>query len=185
MSRILGPAIHQCYVFPDFDAALERFAAGGIGPFYVLQSLGGMGRYRGEDHPLSTSVAFVYSGDACFEIITPHGEQQSAYGEFLRRNPAGGLHHIAYHSDDFERTLSALARDGKPFRIVQEFINPTSGETIEIYCEPVGVDNPVLFQFLRPGLFNAMREAARNWDGTDPVRDARPLMAAAMAKSPT
>lgn len=186
MSRLLGPAIHQCYVFPDFDAALERFAACGIGPFYVLQEAGGMGRYRGEDHPLSISVAFVYSGDACFEIITPHGEQQSAYGEFLRRNPTGGLHHIAYYSGDFAKTLAALEAEGGPSRPVQEMINPATGELIEIYCEPVGVDNPVLFQLLKPGLFDAwfdaMRAAAADWDGTDPIRDARPLMAAAMAE---
>ena len=54
-------------------------------------------------------------------------------------------------------------------------------------AEPVGVDNPVLFQLLQPGLFDgwfdAMREAAANWDGSEPIRDARPLMAAAMAES--
>lgn len=185
MSRLLGPAIHQAYVFPDFDAAVERFASLGIGPFYVLHSLDGRSLYRGEEHPLSMSVAFVYSGDSCFEIITPHGaDQQSAYGEFLRRNPTGGLHHIAYFSDDFAKSLAALEAAGTPVEIVQDFRDPSSGEQIEIYCEPAGVDNPVLFQLIRPGLFdswfNAMREEAGHWDGTDPIRDARPFMAASM-----
>lgn len=185
MSKILGAAIHQAYVFPDFDAALERFAALGIGPFYVLHSENGVSRYRGEDHSVSISAAFVYSGDACFEIITPHGEQQSAYGEFLRRNPMGGLHHIAYFSADFDKTLTELAALGRPITIVQEFADAT-GVPFEIYCEPDGVDNPVLFQLIKPGLFerwfDAMREAAANWDGSDPIRDARPLMAASMRK---
>lgn len=186
MSRVLGSAIHQAYVFPDFDNALERFASLGIGPFYVLHTEDGIARYRGEEHPLSMSVAFVYSGDACFEIITPHGEQQSAYGEFLIRNPSGGLHHIAYFSNDFQATLSALEAEGRAIDIVQEFTDP-EGQLIEIYCEPVGVNNPIQFQLIRPGLFDAwfdaMREAASTWDGTNVIRDARALMAEAMSRS--
>lgn len=180
MSRLLGPAIHQCYVYPDFDAALSRFAALGIGPFYVLHSAGGKSLYRGEEHELTMSAAFTYSGDACFEIIAPTAPQRSTYAEFLERNPQGGLHHIAYYSSDFGATLAMLAEAGTPYRTVQDF-------GIEIYCEPVGVDNPLHIQLIRPGLFDswfdAMREAAAGWDGTDPIRDARPLMMAAMGKA--
>ena len=180
MSRILGPAIHQAYVVPDFDDGIARFAALGIGPFFTLHSLGGISRYRGEEHELTMSAAFVYSGDCCFEIIAADPSQQSTYAEFLRRNPEGGLHHIAYFSADFDATLAALEAEGRPHRIVQDF-------GIEIYCEPVDVDNPVNMQLIRPGLFDgwfeAMRAAAADWDGTDPIRDARPLMAAAMAQA--
>ncbi len=49
------------------------------------------------------------------------------------------------------------------------------------------MDNPVLFQLVHhgpfDGWFDAMREAAATWDGSDPIRDARPLMAASMGKS--
>lgn len=180
MSRILGPAVHQAYVYPDFNAAIERFAACGIGPFFVLESMGGKSIYRDEEHELTMSAAFVYTGDCCFEIITPDPSQQSTYAEFLRRNPEGGLHHIAYLSDDFDKTLALLEAEGKPFRTVQDF-------HIEIYCEPVGVDNPVNIQLLKRGLFDswfaAMHEAAANWDGTELIRDARPLMQAAMAQA--
>ncbi|MXO89941.1 VOC family protein [Pontixanthobacter aquaemixtae] len=183
MSRLYGPAIHQAFVFPDFDAALERFSAGGIGPFWTMES-GGMGIYRGEEHPLSMDVAFFYSGDTCFEILSPHGDQKSAYGEFLERNPAGGLHHIAYYSEDFDTTLSRSAEAGKPLTIVQEFRLPGSDEMVEIYCEPTDAKNPILFQFVRHGPFDAWFEAmhreAANWDGSDPIRDARVSMAAAM-----
>ena len=181
MSRILGPAVHQAYVYPDFNAAIARFAACGIGPFYVLESMGGLSKYRGEDHELSMSAAFVYSGDCCFEIITPGAGLKSTYNEFLDKSPEGGLHHIAYFSDDFAATLALLEAEGKAFRTVQDF-------QIEIYCEPVENDgNPVNIQLIKRGLFDswfdAMRDAAANWDGSDPIRDARPLMQAAMAKA--
>ena len=186
MSRLLGQPVHQCYVYPDFDAALEKFAAGGIGPFFLLGEVGGMGDYRGEQHEFSAQVAFVYSGDNCFEIISPKPGGISAYNAFLDLNPHGGLHHIAYYSEDFAKTLAAMEAEGKPLRIVQEFVETTGGDPFEIYCEPVGVENPLVFQFLRPGVFDAwfdaMRDAAANWDGTDPIRDASHLLAEALAE---
>lgn len=185
MSRVLGAIIHQGYVYPDFDAALERFAAGGIGPFFVMHETAAISIYRGEQLPLGMSIAFVYSGDSCLEIITPHRGQQSAYNDFLRQNPHGGLHHIAYHSDDFAETLAMMDEEGKPLRVVQEFVNAPGEDPFEIYCEPVGIDNPIIFQFLRPGLFDGwfdlMKDAAANWDGTDPIRDAGSLLVAALA----
>jgi catechol 2,3-dioxygenase-like lactoylglutathione lyase family enzyme len=176
MSRILGEALHHAYVYKEFDAQLDRLAAGGIGPFFVLHATDSIGLYRGEEHPLSISAAFCYSGDTCIEIITPHGPQKSAYAEFLDRNPAGGLHHIAYHSDDFDATLRLMEEEGKPLRVVQEFFDPATRVPFEIYCEPIGVDNPVLFQLMRRGVFDqtfeAMRQTAATWDGSDPIRPA-------------
>ena len=187
MSRILGDVIHLGYVYPDFAAALARFAAGGIGPFFVMHETEAVSIYRGEQLPLGMSIAFVYSGDTCLEIITPHADQQSAYNDFLRHNPHGGLHHIAYHSDDFAMTLAKMAAIGRPLRVVQEFVTAMGGEPFEIYCEPVGVDDPITFQLLKPGLFDgwfgSMREAASRWDGTDPIRDAGALLAGALADS--
>jgi catechol 2,3-dioxygenase-like lactoylglutathione lyase family enzyme len=187
MSRLLGNPAHHCYVYPDFDAALDRLAAGGIGPFFVLDEVGGMGDYRGEQHPFSAKVAFVYSGDSCMEIISPKPGGISAYNEFLDRTPHGGLHHIAYYSADFDATLAMMAAAGKPLRTVVDMRDPESGTSIEIYCEPVGVENPVLYQLMRPGLFDpwfaAMREAAASWDGSDPFRDARPSMMAALERA--
>jgi hypothetical protein len=74
---------------------------------------------------------------------------------------------------------------GKPLNVVVDMKDPSTGKSIEIYCEPVGVDDPILVQLMLPGLFNrwfeSMRAAAANWAGTDPVRDARPATYEAMA----
>ncbi len=185
MSRLLGQPAHQCYVYPDFDAALERFAAGGIGPCFLVDEVGGMGDYRGEQHAFSARVAFFYTGDTCIEMITPAPGGVSAYNAFLDRNPHGGLHHIAYYSDDFNASLAAMKAAGRPLETVVDMRDPATGFQIEIYCEPVGVDNPVLYQLMHRGLFDgwfdAMRAAAASWDGSDPIRDARPMMMAALS----
>ena len=189
MSRLLGAPIHFGYVYPDFDAAVERFAAGGIGPFFAMHETVAISVFRGVQQPLGMSIAFAYSGDACLEIIAPHAGCQSAYNEFLGHSPQGGLHHIAYHSDDFAATLATMAAAGKPLRVVQEFLNAPGEAPFEIYGEPLDGENPLIFQFLRPGLFDAwfaqMREAAATWDGVDPVRDAGQLLSSALADSAT
>ncbi|HET9628323.1 MAG TPA: VOC family protein [Novosphingobium sp.] len=187
MSRTLGQPIHHCYVVPDFDAELARFAAGGIGPIYTMRIDGSTVRYNGADQSCSVSVAFFYSGDMCVEVITPNGPQTNAYADYLRRNPAGGLHHIAYHSADHAASLAAMAAAGTPLRVVQEMFDQDTGHVFEIYCEPVGIENGIMYQLLYPGLFDSwfetMRQAAQDWDGTEPIRDAMALMNAAMAEA--
>lgn len=185
MSYLLGNPAHQCYVYPDFDKALEKFIAAGIGPFFVLEEVGLVCHYRGEQHPFRCQVAFAYSGGSCIEINTPlNGAGLSAfYCDFLSRSPNGGLHHIAYYSDDFDATLDMMEGVGKPLRTVVDTRDAVSGVQVEIFCEPVGVEDPVLYQLMRPGpvesLFAAIQGAAAEWDGMDPIRDATPLLRAA------
>lgn len=186
MSRFLGQPIHKCFVYPDFDKAIEKFAALGLGPFYVLAESGGDSIYRGEVHAMRIKVGFVYDGDNLIEIIAPVGhDQQSTYGEFIRRNPEGGLHHIAYWSQDFDETLAMLKERGTPFSIVQDLRDPRTDKTVEVYCEPDGIENPVHIQLTRPGLFdrwfNAMKKATDDWDGQDLIRDAYPMLQESLA----
>jgi catechol 2,3-dioxygenase-like lactoylglutathione lyase family enzyme len=179
MSYLLGKPAHQCYVYGDFDKALARFGAAGIGPFFVLDEVGVLCDYRGEQRPFNSRVAFAYSGDSCIEIITPNAGAVSAFNDFLGRNPHGGLHHIAYYSDDFEATLAKMEKAGKPLNMVVDVRDPATGFQVEIFCEPVGVDDPILYQLMRPGLFawfEAMQKAAAAWDGKDPIRRASPPM---------
>jgi len=107
MSRLFGDVAHQAYVVPDFDAALEKLNAAGIGPAFVLRRIRGAGRYRGERHDSLISAAFAYSGNTCIEILTPHDDVPSAYREYLERRPEGGLHHIAYFSDDIAGSIAS------------------------------------------------------------------------------
>jgi hypothetical protein len=73
---------------------------------------------------------------------------------------------------------------GKPLRTVVDTRDPASGVQVEIFCEPVGVEDLIFYQLMRPspfdGWFAAIHKAAAEWDGTDPIRDARPVSMAAL-----
>ena len=183
MSSIFGSPAHIAFVVPDLNEALARLAASGIGPAFELRRVRGSNYYRGEPIEAVVSAAFVCSGDTLLEFITPHDDARTTFREFLDRNPNGGLHHIAYVSSDFDRSIArAKEQQGIDFRIVLEDRNGEGGKPHQVYVEPVGIDNPVLLQLHRPGalqlFYDTVRTAARDWDGSHPIRDAMPFLAA-------
>ena len=184
MSRLFGEVAHQAFVVPDFEKGLQQLLDAGIGPAFVLRRIRGAGHYRGERHDPLISAAFAFSGDTCYEVLTPHDEVPSTYREYLERHPGGGLHHIAYMSSDFAATMKAAADAGKEYQVVQDYFDPASGFAYEVYMEPVGAEDPIVVQLVLAGTlddwFGKMRELSRGWDGSNPIRDALDLMPAEM-----
>lgn len=184
MSRLFGEVAHQAFVVPDFDKGLQQLLDAGIGPAFVLRRIRGAGHYRGERHDPLISAAFAFSGDTCYEVLTPLDGVPSTYREYLERHPDGGMHHIAYMSSDFAATMKAAADAGSPYEVVQDYFDPASGFAYEVYMEPVGAEDPIALQLVLAGTlddwFAKMREMSRGWDGSNPIRDALDLMPADM-----
>jgi catechol 2,3-dioxygenase-like lactoylglutathione lyase family enzyme len=179
MSQFFGKAVHSAYVVPDLEEAVDRMIRAGIGPAYHMDRIRVAGRYRGErNDPLITAV-FMYSGNLQFEFIEQHDDTPSAYRDFLALNPAGGLHHTAYFSTDFQHSLQQAQEGGQPFEIVQEFISE-DGHPYEIYVAPRGVVNPLYMQLMLPGPLQSMLEEMENatsvWTGETPHRNALDLL---------
>jgi catechol 2,3-dioxygenase-like lactoylglutathione lyase family enzyme len=175
----------MAFVVPDFDQALDTYVRAGIGPAFTLRRLRGLVGYRGAaPRECLMSVAFVHTGEVVMEIIGLHDDTPTSYREFLEHSPAGGLHHIAYYSDDFAESVRQAAAAGSEYRVVQEFFTPASEAPFEIYMEPVGAKNPVCVQLMKHGpsdaWFGEMKAISRSWDGSDPIRDAIALMPAGM-----
>ena len=179
MSRIFGDAVHAAFVVPDIKAAMQELIDDGVGPFYLMDHISPDARFRGERNNPLISAAFVSSGGMQIEFIQTHDDTPSAYRELMLRNPVGGLHHLAYWVSDFDEAFALAASKGYHFNTVQEFIYP-DGSPFEIYVEPVGKPDARLIQLMVPNpvkdFFEGVEAAARNWDGTDPVRDAFTLM---------
>lgn len=184
MSRFFGKAEHVAFVVPDIDAAIERMMESGIGPVFTMRRIRVAARYRGERHDPLFSAAFAYSGSMQIELLCQHDETPSAYLEYIRRNPGGGLHHSAYFCDGFGAVLAEAKAKGQAFDIVQEFIEPVSGVAYEIYVEPLGASDPLLAQLMVKGpmepFFAEMERIAANWDGSEPERNALALIPAEM-----
>lgn len=180
MSRYFGKAEHVAFVVPDFEAALDRLLASGVGPVFTMRRIRVAARYRGERHAPLFSAAFAYTGGLQIELLCPHDETPSAYLDYIRRNPGGGLHHTAYFCETFDGALAAAEERGQAFEIIQEFIEPESGVAYEIYVAPKGHADPLLAQLMVEGpmeqFFAEMERIAATWDGTEPERNALALI---------
>jgi catechol 2,3-dioxygenase-like lactoylglutathione lyase family enzyme len=179
VSQFFGEALHAAFVVPDIESALKRMLLSGVGPLFMMDRIRVPGRYRGRRHDVLITAGFVFSGTMQYEFVQQHDATPSAYLEFLERHPGGGLHHLAYSCDSFDRALKRAAAQGQAFDIVQEFITPEE-HPYEIYVEPAGAPDPLLVQLVLPGpfgsFFQQMQEIAASWQGEEPRRDALALL---------
>ncbi len=80
-------------------------------------------------------VAFFSVGEVHLELLEPTSPE-SPIAKFLEKNPAGGIHHIAFRTDNIEGQLKQAADNGvkllheKPFEGAHEmlvaFLHPKS-----------------------------------------------------------
>ncbi len=183
MSQYFGKAVHAAFVVPDIEKSIRRMLDSGIGPVYVMRRIRVAARYRGTRHDVLITAAFVYSGTMQYEFVQQHDDAPSAYREFLLRHPQGGFHHLAYFCDGFDAVLQEATAKGGLFDLVQEFITP-DGTAYEIYVEPRNVADPLQVQLMVHGpmepFFAQMEQAAANWDGSEPIRNALDMLPPAM-----
>lgn len=166
----LGQVMQMAFVPRDFDGAL-RFWTGtmGVGPFFVREhvSLTDV-RYRGEPTDVDFGVAIAYWGDVQVELIRQHNASPSIYKEWLDAGREG-MHHVCVVVADMSNARTVCRNAGAV--VVQEG-RLEGGEVI--YVDAGGGPGAIIeiIQLPEAGLrgFAYMREAARDWDGSDPIR---------------
>ena len=62
-----------------------------------------------EDHRVYT--VFVELGDTKIELLYPLGDKSPIEG-FLKRNPAGGIHHICLEVSDIREAIKSMTKNG-------------------------------------------------------------------------
>lgn len=72
-------------------------------------------------------LAYADLGNARLELIEP-SRPDSPIARFLDRNPAGGLHHVAFATRDLDAALAATAEAGA--RVVGRHGHNTHGQAI-------------------------------------------------------
>lgn len=180
MSRMFGPIRQVGHVVRDVDAAMEYWTQVlGIGPFYVIREAA-MGNFHYRGHPsedVVITMAFAQSGDVQIELIQQHNDVPSAYREFLSAGREG-VQHLSPWFDDPHAYDAARARLlAQGLQIAHETIHE-HGTPRFVYFDTGRPQAPLieLSEALLPSarfVPDTVAAAARDWDGTDPVREFR------------
>lgn len=165
----IGPVMQIAFVPDDWDAALRHWTdVMGVGPFFVIEKIRLEAlRYRGTPSDCVFTIALAYWGDMQVELIRQDNDAPSIYRDL--RN-GGALHHMCILTDDIasaRRTAEAVgcellveAKVGEDGAVIYVDSKGYPGGLVEILQPATGSE----------GLFAMIRQASRDWDGTDPVR---------------
>lgn len=166
----LGPIFQLAYLPANFDAAIRYWTQiVGAGPFFIMENiqLSDM-TYLGQPSDAVFSAAWGYWGDMQIELIRAENDAPSIYtGEYAVKDR---LHHVCVAVEDIAVARAALKEAGATI-----LIEGKVGESgAVIYADAgSGPGNVIEYVKLMEGgaeLFAMMREAARDWDGSDPLR---------------
>lgn len=166
----LGKVMQLAYRPKDFEGAIRYWVeVMGVGPFFVLENItmDNM-KFRGQPTECHFSIALAYWGDMQIELLKCDGGgpsiYNSEYGVFDQ------LHHVCIIVPDMNEVRRVCAEAGA--EVIMEGKAGGSGEAI--YVDPgMGPGHLVEFYQYAPGndqMFAMMQDAAKTWDGTDPVR---------------
>jgi hypothetical protein len=167
----LGEVMQLAFVPTDLAAAVKFWTETiGAGPFFAMEHIQLEAvRYRGAPADIDFSILLGYWGNIQIEMIQQHNAAPSIYSAWLQEGHQG-LHHVCLVTEDMPHARKTCADAGAT--VAQEAIIPGGGEVIYV---DTGGGPGTLVEIVKPtagllGAFAMMRDAARDWDGTDPVR---------------
>jgi hypothetical protein len=171
MSRFFGQIRQAGYVVHDIEAAMDHWSRVlGVGPWFYNEKVPVQNyHYRGRPYAIHNSVALANSGPLQVELIQARNDVPSMYRDFLQAGHTG-LQHNAYWTTRFDADLARLQALG--FQVAMSGEVGANGRFVYFDTE----DHPgtviELSEIAGPKgrLFDLIREAALDWDGTAPVR---------------
>src|SRR5712692_6496361 len=175
MSRLFGSVIQNGYVVRDIEAAMRHWSdVIGVGPWFYLEHVPLTDfRYKGQLSPIDISIALANSGDLQVELIQQHNDAPSLGRDFLNAGHEG-LQHLGYGTQHFQADLERLLK--MDYAIGQSGTVGGRGAIAYLLTEahPGTVVELIEMTESRERLFARIAEAARDWDGTDPIRTTLP-----------
>ena len=165
----LGPIVQLAYVPSDWDATLRYWTETmGVGPFFLFEKLQLEGmKFKGEPNDAAFTLAIAYWGDVQIELVRAENDAPAHYnGEYAVHDR---LNHVLILVDDFAEAERVVADAGAEVVVSGKF---GGGEVM--YVDP-GAGPGSLVEILKPGpggmdMFDMMKAAAQDWDGSDPIR---------------
>lgn len=98
---MIGALNHIAIAVPNLDEAMEKYG-------------GPLGAKVGKPKDLiehGVTVVFINLPNTKIELISPLGKN-SPILSFMKKNPAGGIHHICYEVESISNAISKLIKDG-------------------------------------------------------------------------
>lgn len=170
---LFPPIMQLGYVVRNLDAALDHWVRVlGVGPFYVTGSVPyAQVQFRGRPIEIETRVAIAYHGDIQIEVMEQTGGDGSMFSEFLARH-GEGLHHVCAETDDLAAMTARMAARG--VGVLQG--GQTKAGIPFAYFDTDPFDQGRVLEVVQPtpGLtrfFDRLKQAARDWDGNEPIRN--------------
>jgi hypothetical protein len=167
--HLLGPVRQLGHIVRDLDRTIADWLAIGIGPWFVIaRDLPQEVTYRGEPCTTRISIALANTGDLQIELVQQTLAGPSIYTEFLAAGKEG-LHQLAWWPADYDAALAAAGEAGwSP--VWSSVGSSTRFGYFETPASPTTVLELTESTPSMLGMSALVREAARDWDGTDPVR---------------
>ena len=170
-----GLAVRQlAYAVQDVEAAaLAHHRRFGSGPFFVLRHVVlASSIHRGVERPFDHSSAYGQWGAVMVELVQQHNPEPSAVHDMYPHGSGReGLHHAALFVDDLDGAIARFDAEGMP---LAQLSVTTTGTTFAFVdaCEQMGH----MLELYEPtpqltGFYTMVAEAAKGWDGRDPVRE--------------
>ena len=166
----LGPPVQIAYAVSDIFRGVDKWIKDfGAGPFFIAEHIPIKNViYRGQPSELDITVAYGQWGEIMIELVQDNGEGPSIIRD-LYPPQKSGLHHLAYFVNDMDLVSAKLVEEGYVLAMSGQagenrfqFFDAISemGHFLEIY-EPI--------ESLK-NLYERVRSASINWDGSDPLR---------------
>ena len=174
MSRLFGPIFQMAYVVPELEPFLDHLGQTlGIGPFLLFPTPLAFEWLTQHDVPTNgydilAQAALAYSGETMIEVIVP-GSDPSPYRDFLAAG-RHGLHHLGSWATDYDAQMAAARAAG--IGVALEGKLPLSRFA---YLETDAMWPGTMIEIIEPqppilALFDMIRQAGKDWDGTNPLR---------------
>jgi len=173
---LLGQPIRQIAYFVNDvrDAARRHSALFGSGPYFVAENIPLRScLHRGQPAHLDHTSAYGQWGELMIEFVQQNNPGPSAFRDMYPEGSAGGVHHVALIIDDLEASIRAFNQQGFETALYAEM---NSGfafammDTVAVYGHMVELYMPAPEL---TGFYDFVKDAARTFDGRDPVRSIR------------
>jgi hypothetical protein len=172
------PVSQLGFVVTDLEAAMTHWIEElNVGPFFHAPLIDPEDfHHRGAHRPAPFAAALANTGAMQIELVQPLDDAPSQWREFLASGREG-LQHVGYWTEDFDTEFDRAVEAG--YRVAHSGVlaggrfvyfdtHYTAGCAIEL-----SEQSPA-----KRAVFGAIRDAAVDWDGTDPVRAYADLIAA-------